>query len=483
MQDRNNRLCWRENEKFLELRGSEMSKLYFLLLFEALTHVLGLNNEDLGSTLLSGYNEVAPEEAPYRPQLDYSVPRWCNTLKLHNGEVACFSPRGGNYHNTLGTRCEMSCDRGYRLLGRPSLICMPSRRWSGTAYCRQVRCHVLPLIFYGTHTCTNGVMADSQCEYTCHRGYQLEGAHSRTCMPTGRWSGAEPICADRDPPKIKCPLSRVRFAEPGKLTTRVSWDPPVVKDTADATLTDVTLIGDPSGSEFEEGIHVMRYKVYDQARNKALCKFIVRVEVRRCPVLKEPLHGYLTCTPEGNLYGTECEYHCNRGYERRGNPTTECQFDHSWSGAPPTCATMEFSTDIRSSSSLLSQFYQKRRLLIVSTHSTDDEYYKLQDIMLQNAECGLNMREVTVVELLGLPPQQVGRISGKPLDSHVIEGLRSALRISKAYFSMVLLDKRGVDRERLIDPITTEELYSLIDTYLLDEVEREHIEKHRNYCN
>ncbi|XP_035265198.1 sushi repeat-containing protein SRPX2-like [Anguilla anguilla] len=461
-----------------------MSKFYFLLLFEALTRVLGLHNEDSGSRLVSGYNEVAPEvEAPYTPQLDYRVPRWCNTLKLPNGEVTCFSPRGGNYHNTLGTRCEMSCDRGYRLLGRSSLICTPSRRWSGTAHCRQVRCRVLPLVSHGTYTCTNGVAADSRCDYTCDRGYHLEGVHTRTCMPEGRWNGIEPVCVDRDPPKIKCPLSRVRYAEPGKLTTTVFWDPPVVKDTADTTVTDVKLIGEPSGSEFEEGVHVIQYKVFDQARNKAVCKFIVRIEVKRCPVLKEPLHGYLTCSPEGNVYGSQCEYHCNRGYERRGNPITECQFDSSWSGAPPTCNLVEIIADVRSSSSLLSQFYQKRRLLIVSTPSTDDEYYKLQEIMLQNSECGLSMREVTVVELLGLPPREVGRMNGKPLDSQVIEGLRTALRISKAYFSMVLLDKRGVDRERLIDPITSEELYSLIDTYLVDEVEREHIEKYRSYCD
>ncbi|KAG9329390.1 hypothetical protein JZ751_025481, partial [Albula glossodonta] len=91
------------------------------------------------SPVLSGYNEIAPEEeeAPDVPQLDYRTPRWCNTLRLPHGEVTCFSPRGGNYHNTLGTRCEMSCDRGYRLLGRTSLMCMPNRRWSGTSYCRR----------------------------------------------------------------------------------------------------------------------------------------------------------------------------------------------------------------------------------------------------------------------------------------------------------------------------------------------------------
>lgn len=44
------------------------------------------------------------------------------------------------------------------------------------------------------------------------------------------------IVSDHDPPKLKCPLSRVKIAEPGKLTAMVSWDRPVAKDTADRAL-------------------------------------------------------------------------------------------------------------------------------------------------------------------------------------------------------------------------------------------------------
>lgn len=39
-----------------------------------------------------------------------------------------------------------------------------------------------------------------------------------------------------DPPRIKCPPSRLKAAEPGKLTAVVTWDPPVVSDTADKSL-------------------------------------------------------------------------------------------------------------------------------------------------------------------------------------------------------------------------------------------------------
>lgn len=42
--------------------------------------------------------------------------------------------------------------------------------------------------------------------------------------------------SDTDPPKIKCPPSRLKAAEPGKLTAMVTWDPPVATDTADKSL-------------------------------------------------------------------------------------------------------------------------------------------------------------------------------------------------------------------------------------------------------
>lgn len=40
-----------------------------------------------------------------------------------------------------------------------------------------------------------------------------------------------------------------------------------------------------SGSDFPEGIHVIRYKTYDQAGNTATCKFTVHVEGKACASL------------------------------------------------------------------------------------------------------------------------------------------------------------------------------------------------------
>ncbi|CAK6964693.1 sushi repeat-containing protein SRPX2 [Scomber scombrus] len=433
-----------------------------------------------GDTVYDTYTDFVEED--FTPQLDYKDPHWCHSPHLANGELICHSPRGGAHRSTLDTRCEMSCDRGYRLIGKNSIHCLASRRWSGTAYCRRMRCHVLPLIPYGRYTCTEGFVVDSRCDFTCDTGYRIEGEHSRTCQHGGSWTGEQPVCSDTDPPKIRCPLSRLKIAEPGKLTASVSWDPPTASDTADKSL-DVILVGPEPGSDFKEGPHIIRYKVYDQARNRAACKFIVRVEVRRCLQLSPPLHGYLTCSSDGNNYGATCEYHCDAGYERRGVSSRVCQFNRSWAGSPAECVLMEIKSDVKTTAALLDQFYEKRRLLILSAPNISDPDYQMQNIMIQKSDCGLDLRHVTVIELLGSPPRETGRIKESQLTSEVIEGLRQIFRISRSYFSMVLLDERGRDRERFIIPMASDELFSYIDSFLLDEEERERLELHRDFCD
>lgn len=42
----------------------------------------------------------------------------------------------------------------------------------------------------------------------------------------------------------------------------------------------------------------------------------------------------------------------------------------------------------------------------------------------QKAECGLDLRHVTVIELLGTSPRAVGRIKEQRIDPEVVEGLR-----------------------------------------------------------
>ncbi|XP_061541695.1 sushi repeat-containing protein SRPX2 isoform X1 [Phycodurus eques] len=448
--------------------------LVLFLLFLYVTAVRGTAEEG------GGNDDVVDADDALR--LDYTQLHWCHAPRLVNGELSCHSPRGRAYRTTQGTRCNMSCDRGYRLIGRSSIQCLADRRWSGTAVCRKMRCSVLPLIPHGRYTCTQGFVADSRCDFTCTPGRRIEGEHSRTCRHGGTWSGVQPICSDTEPPKMRCPRSRIKVAEPAKLTARVTWDAPVATDTADKIL-DVILVGQEPGTDFKEGANIIRYKVYDQARNRAACKFIIRVEVRRCPALPPPMHGSLACSSDVTNYGAACVHLCDGGYERRGAASRVCQFDGSWSDGPAECAPMAIESDVKTASALLRQFFQKRRLLILSAPDITDPEYHLQNVMLQKADCGLQLRHVTLIELLGSSPRETGRIKENNLTSAVIDELRLTFRISRQYFSMVLVDKLGLDRERFINPLASEELFSYIDSFVLDEDEREKLELHRDFCD
>ncbi|XP_062820155.1 sushi repeat-containing protein SRPX2 isoform X1 [Anolis carolinensis] len=428
-------------------------------------------------------NEVHIEETSRHRSPEYRVPQWCHLLNIHHGEAACYSPRGGGYPSSLGTRCELSCDRGYRLIGQKSVQCLQNRRWSGMAYCRQIRCHTLPSVYHGSYQCSDGAKVDSHCDYTCRPGYSLEGDRSRVCLEDGRWSGGEPICVvDIEPPKIQCPDSRERLAEPGKLTAVVFWDPPRAKDLADGIIKRMTLRGPEPGSEFSEGEHIIRYTVYDQAFNRASCKFSVRVQVSRCPALKAPEHGYISCDSAGNNYGATCEYQCGGGYERQGSPLRVCQSSRQWSGSEPICAPMQINVDVNSAASLLDQFYEKRQLLIISAPDPSDRFYKMQHAMLQQATCGLDLRHISVIELVGQPPHEVGRIREHKLSDNIIEQLRLFLHITRHRFNIVFVDKDGVDRERYIEPVTPDELFSFVDDYLLSSQEELQREQNRDVC-
>lgn len=48
---------------------------------------------------------------------------------------------------------------------------------------------------------------------------------------------------------------------------------------------------------------------------------------------------------------------------------------------------------------------------------------------------------------------------------------RRFLHLTRSHFNAVLLDKAGTDRERYIAPVSPDELFVFIDTYLLSERE------------
>ncbi|XP_008105587.1 sushi repeat-containing protein SRPX isoform X2 [Anolis carolinensis] len=402
-----------------------------------------------------------------RLSLAYPDTPWCSPIKVKNGYASCRSPHGGYYKNVLGTKCDIRCQKGYELHGPQQLMCQSDKRWSGKVLCKQKRCPTLLMPPNGGFKCVDGAYYNSRCEYYCSPGYQLKGDRIVQCMDNKVWSGRPASCVDTEPPRIQCPSIKEKIAEPNKLTARVFWDTPEGRDTADGILTDVTLKGHPPGSYFSEGDHKIQYTVFDRAGNKGTCKFLVKVKVRRCGKLNAPENGYIKCSGDGDNYGATCDFSCIGGYDMQGSPARVCQYNLGWSGMDPTCTPMSINVGVRTAAALLDQFYEKRRLLILSTPTAANYFYRLQLGMLQPALCGLDLRHVTVIELVGVYPAQIGRIGLRLMPPALALQLRLLLRIPHYNFNMVVVDKHGVDKERYPFPATPAELFTLIDTFPL----------------
>ncbi|XP_030846783.1 sushi repeat-containing protein SRPX-like [Strongylocentrotus purpuratus] len=75
--------------------------------------------------------------------------------------------------------------------------------------------------------------------------------------------------------------------------------------------------------------------------NSKKCEVIVTVQVFRCPRLQAPSRGSIAKCSDP-VYGTECTFSCNEGYELLGSPSRECVLQNglapaSWDGTQPVC--------------------------------------------------------------------------------------------------------------------------------------------------
>ncbi|KAG9339479.1 hypothetical protein JZ751_023618 [Albula glossodonta] len=395
----------------------------------------------------SGYSAYGDDEDSYSHR--YRGVPWCAPIKVKHGQVSCRTPRGEYYKNVMGTRCKIHCKKGYEMQGSPEVVCMATKQWSGNYACREIRCTKLTMPANGGYKCSDGSYYNSRCEYFCSPGYTLKGERTVTCMSNKAWTTGQTACVDVQPPVIKCPSVKEKTAEPGKLTVRVTWDTPEGKDTADGILT-----------EPQDLLYRLR-PCWEQGLLQVLCA------MRRCNPLSPPDNGYMKCDSDGDNYGATCEFTCTGGYELQGSAARVCQYGMSWSGTETSCSPMNINVGVRSAAALLDQFYEKRRLLIISAPTAANHYYRFQMTNLQHAQCGLDLRHVTVVELVGIYPAQIGRIRHRLIPPGLALQIRLLLQISNNNYNMVLIDKQGVDKMRYTFPITSAELFTTIDTFPL----------------
>ncbi|KAM8871905.1 coiled-coil domain-containing protein 80 [Synchiropus picturatus] len=125
---------------------------------------------------------------------------------------------------------------------------------------------------------------------------------------------------------------------------------------------------------------------------------------------------------------------------------------------------------------LLTRFMSKRRLLLISSPSEDDYSFQQQLLALRGQECHLGIRHFAMLKLMGTGEKASGSVEQfplngrsqsevEPLSRDAVNNLREQLKISKEYFSMLVVGKDGEVKAWFPSPMwSLDNIYDLVDS-------------------
>ncbi|XP_061095633.1 E-selectin isoform X2 [Conger conger] len=107
----------------------------------------------------------------------------------------------------LDSRCTFSCDEGFILQGAESVQCSGTGEWSADIPTCTVICPSIEKPIGGNMVCSYiakefsyAYSYGSNCNFTCHEGFDLQGSETLTCNIYGNWTGEIPTCQARPEP-------------------------------------------------------------------------------------------------------------------------------------------------------------------------------------------------------------------------------------------------------------------------------------------
>ncbi|XP_059171312.1 sushi, von Willebrand factor type A, EGF and pentraxin domain-containing protein 1-like isoform X2 [Physella acuta] len=141
-------------------------------------------------------------------------------------------------------------------------------------------------------------------------------------------------------PSVTCPsIPLIYYADKGEVSVAVWWNQPNVSDPDGDTVSVSLSQGSQPGVRFEEGSYTISYMAQDNRGAAATCSFAFNVIVRRCPNENTYIdRGSASCQPfQRNIYGAQCEYRCDVGYELTGATRIQCESNSQWTAPKPVC--------------------------------------------------------------------------------------------------------------------------------------------------
>uniref|UniRef100_H3CUQ8 DUF4174 domain-containing protein n=1 Tax=Tetraodon nigroviridis TaxID=99883 RepID=H3CUQ8_TETNG len=153
-------------------------------------------------------------------------------------------------------------------------------------------------------------------------------------------------------------------------------------------------------------------------------------------------------------------------------PSRRSEKEKERKGRPP-CSQRDLQPGAESS---LLRFLSKRRLLLVSAPSEDDDSFQQQLSALADQECPLGIRHFAALQLTGVGDKVSGSVQLFPLNGHGqtetellsgndIKHLRQTLQVNKDYFSMLFVEKDGDVKAWFPSPLwSLDNIYDLVDS-------------------
>ncbi|XP_064624524.1 sushi, von Willebrand factor type A, EGF and pentraxin domain-containing protein 1-like [Lineus longissimus] len=97
-------------------------------------------------------------------------------------------------NHSKGDSVSFECDMGYELEGHRNITCLQDGKWSANKpVCKEITCRP-PMPPHNGFLVTNATTLGSTAIFKCLSGYKINGSQAIVCLPSGTWSGVEPVC-------------------------------------------------------------------------------------------------------------------------------------------------------------------------------------------------------------------------------------------------------------------------------------------------
>ncbi|XP_076807337.1 sushi, von Willebrand factor type A, EGF and pentraxin domain-containing protein 1-like [Clavelina lepadiformis] len=229
--------------------------------------------------------------------------------------------------------CQYSCKRGYAIQGATTSTCSSGVWRTSPPACRRLRCQPgLTQPESGLMRCSNQQFYNSNCTFSCHTDYSLIGASSSVCLSSGRWSNPSPTCQ-----RVYCrPIGQFLSGSYSCNNGRSKGS--VCRFTCNRGY------GLGLGSRRSITCEALKEPRAGAQYTGKWSSDIPKCERTRCPKVDLASGMTRTCSLQDyRVVGNVCNYRCQPGYQVAGRSRITCLPSRAgrslgiWSLRPPVC--------------------------------------------------------------------------------------------------------------------------------------------------